>query len=116
MYEHGFDYTKALLVLLLAPEFFLPLRQMGLTYHARMRALGAMSGLMDLLHERDVFPAVDLQAAPATAASSARAEGSAGNDSAVSTASAESAVSTARARLRLPQHGCRGRLPLSCVT
>ena len=102
VYEHGFDYTKALLVLLLAPEFFLPLRQMGLTYHARMRALGAMSGLMDLLHERDVFPAVDLQAAPATAASSARAEGSAGNDSAVSTASAESAVSTASTTATTP--------------
>ena len=56
VYEHGFDYTKALFVLLLAPEFFLPLRQMGLTYHARMRALGAMSSLMELLRERDLFP------------------------------------------------------------
>lgn len=56
VYEHGFDYTKALFVLLLAPEFFLPLRQMGLTYHARMRALGAMSSLNELLQERDLFP------------------------------------------------------------
>lgn len=56
VYEHGFDYTKALFVLLLAPEFFLPLRQLGFTYHARMRALGAMSSLMELLQERDIFP------------------------------------------------------------
>lgn len=99
VYEHGFDYTKALLVLLLAPEFFLPLRQMGLTYHARMRALGAMSGLMDLLHERDVFPAVALQAAPATTASS---EGSVGTDSAVNTVSAVSTAATSPAWLQGP--------------
>ncbi len=56
VYERGFDYSYALFVLLLAPEFFLPLRQMGLTYHARMRALGAMAGLTDLLHEKEHFP------------------------------------------------------------
>lgn len=58
VYEHGFDYTKALFVLLLAPEFFLPLRQLGFTYHSRMRALGAMSGLMELLSEKDIFPEI----------------------------------------------------------
>lgn len=58
VYEHGFDYTRALFVLLLAPEFFLPLRQLGFTYHSRMRALGAMSGLMELLLEKDIFPEV----------------------------------------------------------
>lgn len=58
VYEHGFDYTRALFVLLLAPEFFLPLRQLGFTYHSRMRALGAMSGLMELLSEKDIFPEV----------------------------------------------------------
>ena len=58
VYEHGFDYTRALFVLLLAPEFFLPLRQLGFTYHSRMRALGAMSGLMELLFEKDIFPEV----------------------------------------------------------
>lgn len=56
VYEHGFDYTRALFVLLLAPEFFLPLRQLGFTYHSRMRALGAMTGLMELLSEKDIFP------------------------------------------------------------
>lgn len=59
VYEHGFDYTRALFVLLLAPEFFLPLRQLGFTYHSRMRALGAMSGLMELLSEKDIFPEVN---------------------------------------------------------
>lgn len=58
VYEHGFDYTRALFVLLLAPEFFLPLRQLGFTYHSRMRALGAMSGLMELLSEKDIFPEI----------------------------------------------------------
>lgn len=68
VYEHGFDYTKALFVLLLAPEFFLPLRQLGFTYHSRMRALGAMSSLMELLQEKDIFPqdmsAIDCQQQP----------------------------------------------------
>lgn len=56
VYEHGFDYTKALFVLLCAPEFFLPLRQLGLNYHARMRALGAMSSLQKLMQEQPVLP------------------------------------------------------------
>ena len=68
VYERGFDYSYALFVLLLAPEFFLPLRQMGLTYHARMRALGAMSGLTDLLHEKEHFPRTQQAAAPAAPA------------------------------------------------
>ena len=67
VYERGFDYSYALFVLLLAPEFFLPLRQMGLTYHARMRALGALTGLTDLLHEPEHFPRTAPQAAPAAA-------------------------------------------------
>ena len=71
VYERGFDYSYALFVLLLAPEFFLPLRQMGLTYHARMRALGALTGLTDLLHEPEHFPRTAPQAAPAAAPNSA---------------------------------------------
>lgn len=75
VYERGFDYSYALFVLLLAPEFFLPLRQMGLTYHARMRALGAMSGLTDLLHEKEHFPRTqqEAQATPAAASPAAPA-------------------------------------------
>ncbi len=87
VYEHGFDYTRALFVLLLAPEFFLPLRQLGLTYHARMRALGAMSSLIELLGERDIFKepadlatgtnASALDAAKAAAAADAAADAAA---------------------------------------
>lgn len=75
VYERNFDYTAALFVLLLAPEFFLPLRQMGLTYHARMRALGAMSGLIDFLNEPEHFPATAPEAtAPADAGAAAAPE------------------------------------------
>ena len=73
VYERNFDYTAALFVLLLAPEFFLPLRQMGLTYHARMRALGAMSGLIDFLNEPEHFPATASQATASAAAGAAAA-------------------------------------------
>lgn len=72
VYERGFDYSYALFVLLLAPEFFLPLRQMGLTYHARMRALGAMSGLTDLLHEKEHFPRTQQAAQQAAAQQAAQ--------------------------------------------
>ncbi|MDT3661998.1 MAG: thiol reductant ABC exporter subunit CydD [Anaerobiospirillum sp.] len=73
VYERGFDYSYALFVLLLAPEFFLPLRQMGLTYHARMRALGAMAGLTDLLHEKEHFPRTQQAAQQAAAQQAAQA-------------------------------------------
>lgn len=56
LYQGGFDYGKALFVLLCAPEFFLPLRQLGLNYHTRMRALGAVSSLAELLKEKPLFP------------------------------------------------------------
>ena len=104
VYEHGFDYTKALFVLLLAPEFFLPLRQMGLTYHARMRALGAMSSLIELLRERDLFPeprltglepALAAPAAPAPAATSVAPAELA--DAAAQTDAAAAAAQTATA-------------------
>ena len=72
VYERGFDYSYALFVLLLAPEFFLPLRQMGLTYHARMRALGAMAGLTDLLHEKEHFPRTQQAAQQAAAQQAAQ--------------------------------------------
>lgn len=40
-----------LFVLLLAPEFYAPLRQLGTDYHARMEALAAAEGIMALLSE-----------------------------------------------------------------
>ncbi|WP_037339068.1 thiol reductant ABC exporter subunit CydD [Salinisphaera hydrothermalis] len=42
-------FTDGFLVLLLAPEFYLPLRNMGTVYHARMEAIGAAEGIVALL-------------------------------------------------------------------
>ncbi len=42
-------YQGALFILLLAPEFYAPLRQLGTDYHARAEAIGAMQALMPLL-------------------------------------------------------------------
>lgn len=45
------DYLQGLFVLLLAPEFYQPLRSMGSQFHARMDAIGAAEGLVELMHE-----------------------------------------------------------------
>ena len=42
-------FFNGFFVLLLAPEFYLPLRNMGTFYHARMEAIGAAQGLLKLL-------------------------------------------------------------------
>ncbi|MEP9354718.1 thiol reductant ABC exporter subunit CydD [Xanthobacter sp. KR7-65] len=44
----GMDFFIGLFVLLLAPEFFAPLRAMGTAYHARMEAMGAAERLVAL--------------------------------------------------------------------
>ena len=38
----------ALFILLLAPEFFMPLRQLGTFYHARAEAIGAAERIISL--------------------------------------------------------------------
>ncbi len=43
-------FFDGFLVLLLAPEFYLPLRSMGTHYHARMEAIGAAEQLLALLN------------------------------------------------------------------
>lgn len=43
-------FERAYLVLLLAPEFFLPLRRLGTHYHARMEAMGAVDVVRPLLN------------------------------------------------------------------
>jgi ATP-binding cassette subfamily C protein CydCD len=45
----GIGLREALFILLLAPEFYLPLRQLGAHYHARAAALGASPELMALM-------------------------------------------------------------------
>ncbi len=55
--------SKALFVLLLAPEFFLPLRQLAVYYHDRAAALGAADSILAILEQpadlRDEGLAVD---------------------------------------------------------
>jgi ATP-binding cassette subfamily C protein CydD len=43
------DFLYGFFVLLLAPEFYLPLRNMGTHYHARMDAIGAAEKMIDIL-------------------------------------------------------------------
>ena len=43
------DFFYGFFVLLLAPEFYLPLRNMGTHYHARMEAIGAAEKIVDIL-------------------------------------------------------------------
>jgi len=43
------EYDRALFILLLAPEFYLPLRALGAQYHARMDALAAAERLAPVL-------------------------------------------------------------------
>ncbi|WMP17086.1 thiol reductant ABC exporter subunit CydD [Thiothrix lacustris] len=45
------DFFYGFFVLLLAPEFYLPLRNMGTQYHARMQAIGATERIVAILGE-----------------------------------------------------------------
>ncbi|OYV32981.1 MAG: thiol reductant ABC exporter subunit CydD [Rhodospirillales bacterium 20-64-7] len=59
---HGhFDFRPAFLVLLLAPEYFMPLRGLSAHYHARMTAIAAAKQIFALLD----MPAVRRGSAPA---------------------------------------------------
>ncbi|MFY0990134.1 thiol reductant ABC exporter subunit CydD [Halomonas sp. C05BenzN] len=60
-------YPSALFILLLAPEFYAPLRQLGADYHARAEAEGAMRELASLLDARPWRPADRLAVADAAA-------------------------------------------------
>nr|WP_269152222.1 ABC transporter ATP-binding protein/permease [Xanthobacter oligotrophicus] len=42
----GMDFFNGLFILLLAPEFYQPLRAMGTAYHAKMEAIGAAERIM----------------------------------------------------------------------
>ena len=49
LYWGELDYMHGLFVLLLAPEFYLPLRNLGTQYHARMEAIGAAERIVGML-------------------------------------------------------------------
>jgi len=55
--EH-IDLSEALFVLLLAPEFFMPLRQLAINYHDRAAALGATDAILTIL-EQDAVGCAD---------------------------------------------------------
>lgn len=48
------DFFHGFFVLLLAPEFYLPLRNMGTQYHARMEAIGAAERMIEILNTEPV--------------------------------------------------------------
>jgi ATP-binding cassette subfamily C protein CydD len=49
LYWGEMDFMHGLFVLLLAPEFYLPLRNLGVQYHARMEAIGAAERIVEIL-------------------------------------------------------------------
>lgn len=55
-WDHPVTLEQALFLLLLAPEFYLPLRELGTHYHARQEAVGAADRLIDLLDEIEQAP------------------------------------------------------------
>jgi len=50
LYYGDVDYVFALWVLLLAPEFYLPFRQLGSQYHAKMAGVSAAEDLVNILN------------------------------------------------------------------
>ena len=59
------DYFASLFILLLVPEFYAPLRQLGSDYHAKAQAEGAVQSLLPMLHQADMLhQAKKLQASP----------------------------------------------------
>ena len=44
------DFATGFVVLLLAPEFYLPLRKLGNHYHARLEGISAAGDMLDILH------------------------------------------------------------------
>lgn len=51
LYYGDVDYIFALWVLLLAPEFYLPFRQLGTQYHAKMAGVTAAEDLIEILEQ-----------------------------------------------------------------
>jgi len=57
LYGHPLDLELALFALLLAPEFYQPLRDLGTHYHARAEALAAAGELQTILDAESLQPA-----------------------------------------------------------
>ena len=50
------DFATGFVVLLLAPEFYLPLRQMGTHYHARLEGISAAADMIDIINADEDLP------------------------------------------------------------
>jgi len=59
LYYGDVDYVFALWVLLLAPEFYLPFRQLGTQYHAKMAGVSAAEDLVEILSKPQVNYALE---------------------------------------------------------
>lgn len=53
LYFGTLDFSLGFLVLLLAPEFYFPLRNLGTQYHARMEAISAAENIMHWLQQEE---------------------------------------------------------------
>lgn len=65
-YGRPFTLAHALFILLLAPEFFLPLRQLGTHYHARTAAIGAAKEILKIFEQTAVKPSQNKKTLHAT--------------------------------------------------
>lgn len=64
LYYGDVDYVFALWVLLLAPEFYLPFRQLGTQYHAKMAGVSAAEDLIEILNQPKVNTTLTSSFAP----------------------------------------------------
>ena len=60
----GIDYRQALFILILAPEFYLPLRQLGMRFHAGISGVSAARRLFDILQTPLPAPGARVSAGP----------------------------------------------------
>ncbi len=79
LYAGQMHFMQGFFVLLLAPEFYRPLRAMGTQYHARMEAIGASEAIVAMLNtpppERAAFAEIAGVALPAGPVREVRFEG-----------------------------------------
>jgi len=68
-------YLNGLFVLLLAPEFYLPLRGLGTQFHARMEAIAAAEQISELLEQQPRSPQPDIDSGTPHADASASDSG-----------------------------------------
>lgn len=58
------DFFHGFFVLLLAPEFYLPLRNLGAQHHARMETVGAAEDIVRLLQRKPYIPPAVMERTP----------------------------------------------------